>query len=213
MNSVNVNAVEDVLGACDAEKKLKEISIQDLLIWAVRDQCVMEWLDVEHDRIGGAKSQLPMIMRHIQQGGFVDGGNGVATSRMPDDAMRVGFAIQALGVDDRRLVLDCARNGDAPYRITRAWQHVNAQGKVIPPMFDKFGKRRVVTLAYEIVDGKSKRVRMKVCHLAPVFSEVDREYFRPMFNDWVECLELLTEQLSDLTDHLILISAAPKLDC
>lgn len=98
----------------------KLISIQNLLIWAVRDECVMDWLNVEHDRLGGMRSQLGALILQCEQGGRVDGGGDVATCRMPDDAMRVGFAIDALGRADKRLVIEHARHGDTPFFAYRS---------------------------------------------------------------------------------------------
>ncbi|MBL1422444.1 MAG: hypothetical protein COC24_018210 [Alphaproteobacteria bacterium] len=200
MKSVGVNVLNDGLGLVAGGAELVEITMSDLLIWAIRDERVMEWIDAEHDGVGGMKSQLGALIAQCEIGGRVDGGGGVSSDRMPYDAMRVGFAVQGLGVDAKRLVLDCARNGDKPYRIRQTWRHVNAKGRPMPVMYDKFGKRKIVSYGR---DENGKRIRLKVCHIAPAFTDADRDYFKPMFDDWMKSLKLLTKQLSDLERFII----------
>lgn len=188
----------------DVVDNRREISIRDLLVWAIRDQQVMAWIDAEHERVGGFKSQLGALVRNLELGASVDVFGGISGSRMPDDAMRVGFVVAGLGRDDRLLVIDCALHDQTPYRPTRQWQHVNDQGLVVKPKFDVDGKRKTVYLGWRVVGGKNTKVRLKVCRIAPVNSDASHRNFDEQYRRWESELELLTMQLSDLKGFKII---------
>ncbi|MGL1919936.1 MAG: hypothetical protein OCD03_02800 [Hyphomicrobiales bacterium] len=179
-----------------------EITIADLLIWAIKDWGVLEWIEAEHERVGGMKSQLGALIDQCVFGGRVDGGGGVAVD-LPMDALRVGIAVQGLGLHARQLITDSAKRGDEPYKVVQQWHHVNAQGEVITPIFDRHGKRKTVDRIYENVDGVRKRVRIKVCNIKPVYSEHFMAMMLSDYDRWHADLKLLTMQLSDLERFII----------
>lgn len=185
----------------------KEISIADLLIWAIRDQQVMHWIDAEHDRLGGMKSQLGALVQHCLLGGRVDGG-GAVCGRMPLDAMMVGFAVQGLGENDRRVVVDCAMNADEPYQPHQAWKHVTPDGVEMPKIYDRSGRRKASSCYGR--DENGKRIRLNVCHIVPVFSDAEIRYFKPQYKNWIAALEKLTEQLVDLTGYILDVNSLTK---
>ncbi|MCJ8325223.1 MAG: hypothetical protein HRU29_11580 [Rhizobiales bacterium] len=199
-----VEMVSDAGVKVKAEKEL--ISIQDLLVWAVRDQCVMKWLDAEHDRIGGLRSQLGALILQCELGGKVDGGGSSPNERMPDDAMRVGFAIDGLGRDDKRLIIEHAWHGDQPLRPTGRLVYVNSEGRRIGVADGK-----VIDREYRTIGGVRTRVRLKYCRVEPVLSQAEMFYYKPIYNQWVKALEKCIDQLTDLTQHFIDVNKRPKI--
>ena len=181
------------------------ISIQDLLVWAIRQQKVMAWLDENQDRIGAAKSQMGMVVETLRLGTSIDRFKSVTNMRMPDDAFAVGVAVLGLSVAERRLVIEHAMAGDAPIRPTNKLVYVNSAGKRICVPAGK-----MVSREYRDVDGVRKQVRLKVCNVAHEFSHNEFGYLLPIYNCWASALNLLSLQLVDLNNYFLDINSIPK---
>ncbi|PCI86644.1 MAG: hypothetical protein COB24_08920 [Hyphomicrobiales bacterium] len=201
-DGVDLKSIRDVKLPKFTKVEKHKISIADLLVWAIRDWGVLEWINAEHERIGGMKSQLGALIAQCELGGRVDGGGGVATD-LPIDALRVGIAVQGLGLHGRVVVTDCAKHDQEPYKVVQKWHHVNAQDEIVTPIYDRYGKRKMVSRIYENVGGVRKQVRIKVCRIKPVHSDHFMAMMQSDYDRWCADLKLLTVQLSDLERFII----------
>ncbi|PJK29942.1 hypothetical protein [Minwuia thermotolerans] len=189
-------------GAAPASAPMKrEMDVEDLLVWAFREQQVQAVLGrTAAARMAGpamyARDSTVVLAKIAELGCWVDGG-GAPSDRIHGDAVEVWSAVAHLPAAQAGAVAHYAQAGAAPEwpgDIELRWI----------PRRDTRGR-----VAYEFSDSQRRDGKYTPVRLYPNWESV--ELMMQAWNDWVDGLSLVCKLLEGrLEDHAALPSGRSK---
>lgn len=192
----------------------KAISIEQLLIWAYRDQQVYLFNGIDETH-GHGQARLTVgnqVSLLSKLGVRVDCDNGSSSADYHVDAIMVWEAVNLLPSKDSILVTEAAMYAKQPTIPNIKLIPIDGGKSGERVGFDCDAVRLGVTRYHEWCDKKHKivqrRITHKVCRVAPELSTKEMRDYIEDRSIWLNALNNLSAYLIDLTQHSIIVDDA-----